>query len=59
MLNCQNAHASLQSETSQRNDSLREELLTLTASLESKKASRQDLGQMLVDLGIRLGNESE
>lgn len=49
----------LQSETRQRDDSLRDELLDLTASLENKKTSRQDLGQMLVDLGLRLGNDSE
>ena len=49
----------LQSETRQRGDSLREEFLGLTASLENKKTSRQDLGQMLVELGLRLGNETE
>lgn len=49
----------LQSETRQRDDSLREEFLGLTASLENKKTSRQDLGQMLVELGLRLGNETE
>jgi len=48
-----------QSESRERDDSLREEFLNLIASLESKKTSRQELGQMLVDLGIRLGNDSE
>ena len=48
----------VQSESRERDDSLREEFFNLIASLESKKASRQELGQMLVDLGIRLGNDS-
>jgi hypothetical protein len=50
---------SLQSETRQRDDSLRQELLTLASSLDDKKASRQDLGQMLMELGLRLGSDSK
>ncbi|MBK8616980.1 MAG: hypothetical protein IPN96_07675 [Anaerolineales bacterium] len=50
---------SLQSEARQRDDSLRQELLSMAASLENKKASRQDLGQMLMELGLRLRQESE
>jgi gas vesicle protein len=49
----------LQSEARQRDDSLRQELLSMAASLENKKASRQDLGQMLMELGLRLRQESE
>ena len=49
----------LQSEARQRDDSLRQELLSMAASLDNKKASRQDLGQMLMELGLRLRQESE
>ncbi|MBN1449687.1 MAG: hypothetical protein JW963_01615 [Anaerolineales bacterium] len=49
----------LQSESRERDDNLREEFLNLITSLESKKASRQELGQMLEELGIRLKNDSE
>lgn len=49
----------LQSEARQRDDSLRQELLSMAASLENKKTSRQDLGQMLMELGLRLRQESE
>jgi chromosome segregation ATPase len=36
-----------------------QELLSTVASLDSKKASRQDLGQMLMELGLRLQQGSE
>jgi DNA anti-recombination protein RmuC len=49
----------LQAEARQRDDSLRQELLSMTAALENKKTSRQDLGQMLVELGLRLRRDSE
>jgi DNA repair exonuclease SbcCD ATPase subunit len=49
---------SLQAETRQRDEALRQELLTLAATLEDKKASRQDLGQMLMELGFRLRQDS-
>jgi len=49
----------LQAETRQRDDSLRQELLTLASSLEDKKASRHDLGQMLMELGQRLRSETD
>lgn len=49
----------LQSETRQRDENLRQELLSLAASLDNKKASRQDLGQMLVELGVRLRQETD
>lgn len=49
----------LQLEARQRDDGLRQELLSMAASLDDKKASRQDLGQMLMELGIRLRQESE
>ena len=50
---------SLQSEARQRDDNLRQELLSMAASLEDKKTSRQDLGQMLMELGLRLRQDSE
>jgi DNA repair exonuclease SbcCD ATPase subunit len=49
----------LQSEARQRDDSLRQELLSMAASLENKKTSRQDLGQMLMELGLRLRQEAD
>ena len=49
----------LQSETRQRDDGLRQELLTLASSLDNKKTSRQDLSQMLVELGQRLRADNE
>ena len=50
---------SLQAETRQRDDGLRQELLALATSLDTKKTSRQDLSQMLVELGQRLRNDNE
>ncbi len=44
----------LQSETRQRDESLRQELLGLAASLEEHKVSRQELGHALLELGQRL-----
>jgi hypothetical protein len=49
----------LQAETRQRDDNLRQELLSMSATMDDKKTSRQDLGQMLVELGLRLRQESE
>ncbi len=49
----------LQTEARQRDDSLRQELLDLAASLDNKKTSRQDLGQMLIELGLRLRRDSD
>lgn len=49
----------LQTEARQRDDSLRQELLELAASLDNKKTSRQDLGQMLIELGLRLRRDSD
>ena len=43
----------------ERDENLRQELLAMAASLDNKKASRQDLGQMLVELGVRLRQESD
>jgi hypothetical protein len=48
-----------QTEARQRDDTLRQELLELAASLENKKTSRQDLGQMLIELGLRLRRDSD
>ncbi len=44
----------LEEDARRRDDDLRAELLTLTAWLEDKKASRHDLGQMLEEIGQRL-----
>jgi DNA repair exonuclease SbcCD ATPase subunit len=49
----------LQAEARQRDDGLRQELLNMTAALENKKTSRQDLGQMLVELGLRLRRDAD
>jgi len=49
----------LQAEARQRDDSLRQELLELAASLDNKKTSRQDLGQMLIELGLRLRRDPD
>ena len=50
---------SLQAESRQRDDSLRQELLSMATSLDGKKTSRHDLGQMLVELGLRLRQDSD
>ncbi len=47
----------LQLQTRQRDDNQREELLQLAASLDNRKTSRHDLGQMLMELGQRLGSD--
>lgn len=44
----------LQTEMQRRDDQLRQELLRLITALERDKASRQDVGQMLMELGQRL-----
>lgn len=44
----------LEEEARRRDDDLRSELLTISAWLEDKKASRHDLGQMLEEIGLRL-----
>ncbi len=44
----------LEEEARRRDDDLRTELLTISAWLEDKKASRHDLGQMLEEIGQRL-----
>lgn len=44
----------LEEEARRRDDDLRSELLTVSAWLEDKKASRHDLGQMLEEIGLRL-----
>jgi DNA anti-recombination protein RmuC len=41
-------------ESRQRDDDLRQELLTMTAWLDNRKASRIDLGQMLMEVGQQL-----
>lgn len=49
----------LQTEARQRDDSLRQELLMLAETLDDKKTSRHDLGQMLVEMGQRLRSDNE
>lgn len=44
----------LEEDARRRDDELRTELLTLSAWLEDKKASRHDLGRMLEEIGQRL-----
>ncbi len=44
----------VQTEGRQQNDDLRQELLTLTAWLDDKKTSRQDLGLLLAEVAQRL-----
>ncbi len=47
----------LKSESGQRDEALRQELLLLTSQLSERKVSRQDLSQMLVELGLRLRDD--
>jgi hypothetical protein len=44
----------LQTESRQRDDSLRQDLLALAAMMEEKKTSRQTLSQLLMELAQRL-----
>ncbi len=48
-----------QAESRQRDDALRQELQAMSSSLDNKKTSRQDLGQMLMELGLRLRQDSD
>lgn len=48
-----------QNETRQRDEDLRQELLTLSAWLDDKKTSRHDLGQMLMEMGQNLQGRVE
>lgn len=48
-----------QEEARQRNGDLRQELLTLSAWLDDKKASRHDLGQMLLEMGQQLQGDGK
>lgn len=48
-----------QNEARQRDEDLRQELLTLSAWLDDKKTSRHDLGQMLVEMGQNLQGRVE
>lgn len=51
----------LEEDARKRDDELRTELLTLSAWLEDKKASRHDLGRMLEEVGrqLRTGNQKD
>lgn len=49
----------LQTETRQRDENLRQELLSIASSMDNKKTSRHDLGQMLMELGLRLRQDSD
>lgn len=48
-----------QNEARQRDEDLRQELLTLSAWLDDKKTSRHDLGQMLMEMGQNLQGRME
>ncbi len=48
----------LQAETRQRDDALRQELLLLASQLDDRKVSRRDMGQMLMEMGMRLRAEN-
>lgn len=50
---------SLQSDMHQRDNDLRQELLTMTAWLDDKKATRLDLGEMLIEMGQQLQNNNQ
>jgi chromosome segregation ATPase len=50
---------SYKEESHKRDDDLRQEFIALGAWLDDKKASRHDLGQMLVQIGQRLGQDKE
>lgn len=45
-------------ETRQRQDDLRQEMLTIGAMLDKQKAGRNELGQLLIDLGSQLQNNA-
>lgn len=49
----------MQTELVQQNNDLRQELLTMTAWLDEKKATRIDLGQMLIDAGKQLQSKTQ
>jgi gas vesicle protein len=49
----------LQAESRQRDDTLRQELIAMADSLDGRKTSRNDLGQMLMELGLRLRQDSD
>ncbi|RMH00823.1 MAG: hypothetical protein D6706_02915 [Chloroflexi bacterium] len=46
-----------QSESRQRDDDLRQELLTLSAWLDNKKASRETLADLLIEMGRKLQDD--
>ena len=50
---------SLQSDMHRRDNDLRQELLTMTAWLDDKKATRLDLGEMLIEMGQQLQNNNQ
>jgi uncharacterized coiled-coil protein SlyX len=45
-------------ETRQRHDDLRQEMLTIGAMLDKQKAGRNELGQLLIELGSQLQNNA-
>jgi len=48
-----------QAESQQRDNDLRQELLTMAAWLDNKKATRIDLGHMLIEVGRQLQNDGD
>ncbi|KAA3665140.1 MAG: hypothetical protein DWQ04_02155 [Chloroflexi bacterium] len=49
----------MQAESQQRDNDLRQELLTMVAWLDNKKTTRLDLGQMLIEVGQQLQSNGE
>lgn len=56
--NVSNQIRRLQNESRQRDDDLRQELLTVSSWLDSKLTPRQDLGQMLMEIAQRLQSDT-
>lgn len=49
----------MQAESQQRDNDLRQELLTMVAWLDNKKTTRLDLGQMLIEVGQQLQSNGD
>jgi hypothetical protein len=48
----------MQNESRQRDDDLRQELLTVSSWLDNKLTPRKDLGQLLMELGQHLQSDA-
>lgn len=49
----------MQNDSRQRDDDLRQELLTVSNWLDNKLTPRQDLGQMLIEIGQQLQSDNK